>query len=190
MSGYYLRARTRASAHSVVFKAGKVFDRIEEFFVAGSDPAGTLFVPPLVGQLQEGVRASALPKLDYLPSFGGVPLFSPAFVRVLGEPLKDEVEFHPCTVICAQAPYEFFVARLLRRVQLLDYPASGMVEGGPRFQANCLRRDLEPDFFLAREQHELKCYVFIASERFKTAAEQHKLGIGFEPVPVAPQTQD
>lgn len=185
VTGYYLRAKTKSSAHNVVFKAGKVFDRIEEFFVVGSDPPGTPFVPPLVGQLQEGVKASALPKLDYLPSFGGVPLFSPAFVRTLGEQLKDEVEFHPCTVICEQVPYEFFVARLLRRLPLLDYPASGMIEGGPRFQANYLRRDLEPDFFLAREQHELKCYVFIASERFKAMVEQHKLGIGFEAALVA-----
>lgn len=109
-------------------------------------------------------------------------------MRALGEPLKDEVEFHRCTVICEQAPYEFFVVRLRRRLPLLDYPASGLVEGNPRLRANRLRRDLEPDFFLAREQHELKCYVFIASERFKAAVEQHKLGIGFEPVPVAPQT--
>lgn len=185
MTAYYLRAKTKSSAHNVVFKAGKAFDRIEEFFVVGTDPPGTAFVPPLVGQLQDGVKASALPKLDYLPSFGGVPLFSAAFVDALGEQLKDEAEFHPCTVICEQAPYAFFVARLLRRVQLLDYPASGMVEGGPRFQANYLRRDLEADFYLAREQHELKCYVFVAGERFKTAVEQHKLGVGFEPALVA-----
>lgn len=185
MTAYYLRAKTKSSAHNVVFKAGKTFDRIEEFFVAGGDPPGTAFVPPLVGQLQDGVKASALPKLDYLPSFGGVPLFSPAFVRSLGEMLKDDVEFHACTVYCEQAPYEYFVARLLRRQQLLDYPASGMVEGGPRFQANYLRRDLETDFLLAREQHELKCYVFVASERFKAAVEQQKLGIGFEPALVA-----
>jgi hypothetical protein len=181
MTAYYLRAKVKSSAHNVVFKAGKTFDRIEEFFVAGDDPPGTPFVAPLVGQLQDGVRATALPKLDYVPSFGGVPLFSPAFVEAMGDTVKAEVEFHPCTITCEQTPFEFFVARLLRRLHLLDYPASGLVEGAGRFQANHLRRDLDDDFLLARERHELKCYVFVASERFKAAVEKHKLGIGFEP---------
>jgi hypothetical protein len=181
---HYLRAKVKSSAHNVVFKAGKVFDRIEEFFVVGNDPPGTPFVPPLVGQLQDGVKAASLAALDYLPSFGGVPLFSPKFVHVMGELLKNEVEFHPCSVICEETSHEFFVARLLQRRHLLDYPSSGLGEGAGRFQSNFIRSDLDEDFLLAREQHELKCYVFVASERFKQAVEKLKLGIAFNPAAV------
>lgn len=185
MTAYYLKIKAKSPAHNVVFKAGKTFDRIEEFFVTGDDPPGTPFVPPLVGELQAGVKASALPKLDYLPSFGGVPLFSGTFVAALGETLRDEVEFHPCTVHCEGQPFAYFVARLLRKLPLLDYFASGIGEGAARFPANYLRGDLVEDFLLARERHELKCYVFVASDAFKSLVEKHKLGIGFEAAPIA-----
>ncbi len=186
MPFYYLKSQARSPAHHVVFKAGAVFDRIEAFFVVGSDPPGTAFRPPLTGALQDGVKASQLPKLDYLPSFGGVPLFSESFVRSMGGALRNEVEFFPCTVLCGQQPFTYFVARLLRKAHLLDYPASGIGEGAARFQANTLRPDVEEDFFLAREHRELKCYVFVASGAFKAAVAAHGLGIGFEPAPVAP----
>lgn len=181
MTTYYLRTKAKSSAHNVVFKPGKTFDRIEAFFVAGNDSPGTPFRPPLVGELQPGVKASMLPRLDYLSSFGGVPLFSEDFVRAMGDALTHEVEFHPCTVWCEQQPFAYRVARLLRKAHLLDYPASGLGEGAARFQANYLRPDLSEDFLLAREQSDLKCYVFVASDAFKTAVERHGLGIGFEP---------
>jgi len=76
MAVYRLRANARNPSHNVVFKAGKVFDRIEAFFVSGEDPPGTAFRPPLEGMLQPGVRASMLHRLDYLPSFCGIPMFS------------------------------------------------------------------------------------------------------------------
>lgn len=183
MTIYYLRAKTKSPAHNVVFKPGKTFDRIEAFFVAGNDLPGTKFLPPLVGELQPGIPASMLPRLDYLPSFGGVPLFSEGFVQAMGDVLKGEAEFHPCTVWCEQQPFTYHVARLLRKTHLLDYPASGLGEGAARFQANYLRRNLVEDFLLAREQNDLKCYVFVASDAFKLAVEQHGLAMGFEPVP-------
>ena len=190
MTTYYLKAKVKSPSHNVVFKSGKTFDRIEEFFVAGGDPPGTTFLPPLVGELQDGVTASMLPRLDYLPSFGGVPLFSEAFVQAMGNALKNEAEFHPCTVLCEQRPFAFFVARLLRKAHLLDYPASGVGEGAARFQANYLRPDLNEDFLITREEHELKCYVFVASDAFKTAVERHKLGIGFEPTLVTGRSHE
>lgn len=190
MTTYYLRAKVKSPAHNVVFKSGKTFDRIEEFFVAGDDRPGTTFLPPLVGELQDGARASMLPRLDYLPSFGGVPLFSEAFVQAMGDALKDEAEFHPCTVRCEQTPFSYFVARLLRKTHLLDYPASGIGESAERFQANYLRLDLNQDFLIAREKNKLKCYVFVASDAFRTAAEECHLGIGFEPTLVARRKQE
>lgn len=181
MTTYYLRAKARSPAHNVVFKPGKAFDRIEAFFVAGNDPPGTQFRPPLAGELQPGVKASMLPRLDYLPSFCGVPLFSEGFVRAMGDVLANEVEFHPCTVWCEQQPFAYRAARLLRKAHLLDYAASGLGEGAALFQANYLRPGLSEDFLLAREQSDLKCYVFVASDAFKIAVELHGLGIGFEP---------
>lgn len=181
MTMYYLKARAKSPAHHVVFKAGTVFDRIEAFFVVGDDPPGAVFRPPLVGALQEGVKASQLPKLDYLPSFGGIPLFSEAFVRAMGDTLTGEVAFSPCIVMCEQQSFAYFVARLLRKAQLLDYRASGIGAGAAQFQGNYLRPDLDGDFFLMRERHELKCYVFVASEAFRTMVEAHGLGVGFEP---------
>lgn len=180
MTVYYLKTKARSSAHNVVFKAGKAFDRIEEFFVAGDDPPGTRFLPPLVGELQYGVKASVLPTLDYLPSFGGLPLFSPTFVRALGEELRHDIDFHPCTVQCEQEPFAFFAARLLRKVHLLDYRASGLAPETARSRSNFLRGDLHADFLVARERHPLKCYVFVASGAFKEAVEHHRLKIGFE----------
>lgn len=181
MTTYYLRAKAKSPAHNVVFKSGKTFDRIEEFFVAGGDPPGAAFLPPLVGELQYGVKASMLPRLDYLPSFGGVPLFSEAFVQAMSDKLKGEAEFHPCTVLCEQRPFAYFVARLLRKRRLLDYPASGLGEGSAQFQANYLRVDLNEDFLIAREENKRKCYVFVASDAFRTTVEKHRLGVGFTP---------
>jgi hypothetical protein len=185
MTVYYLRAKSKSPAHNVVFKAGKTFDRIEEFFVTGNDPPGTPFVPPLIGEVQSGVTAATLPRLDYLPSFGGVPVFSPRVVAELGDIVKNDVEFHACRVLCEGEPHELYVARLLRRLHLLDYPSSGLGEGAARFQSNFIRSDLAEDFLLAREQHELKCYVFVASESFKAEVEKRKLGIAFEPAATA-----
>lgn len=184
MTTYYLRVKSKSPAHNVVFKAGKTFDRIEEFFVTGNDPTGTPFGPPLIGEVQSGVTPAALPKLDYLPSFGGVPIFSSRVVAELGDTLKNEVEFHSCRVLCDGEPNEMYVARLLRRMHLLDYSSSGLGGGTARFQSNFIRPDLDENFLLAREQHELKCYVFVGSERFKAEVEKRKLGIAFDPAAV------
>lgn len=187
MAVYRLKANARSPSHNVVFKAGKVFDRIDAFFVSGDDPPGTAFRPPLEGTLQPGVRASALHRLDYLPSFGGIPLFSAAFVQALGDVLRTEVEFHPCTVLCEDRPHEWYIARLLRRVHLLAPASSDTGDGAMRSQADCLRADLHEDFFLARERNELKCHVFVASDAFRAETGRHGLHMGFVPMPVAPR---
>lgn len=178
---YFLNCKIKSPAHHIVLPAGKAFDRIEDFFIAGNAPAGTPFLPPIVGQVQDGITPTNLPKQDYLPGFVGLPFFSPRFVEAMTTTLQNEVEFHPCTIMCDGIAHPFFLARILNRMQLLDYEASNLNGPASQSRGNILRPNLPQDFFLAREEHPLKCYVFIASEKFKTAVNKHKLHLGFAP---------
>lgn len=140
MAIYRLKAIARSPSHNAVFKAGKAFDRIEAFFVSGEDPPGTAFRPPLEGTLQPGVRAPMLHRLDYLPSFCGIPMFSAAFVQAMGDVLRNEVELHPCSVLSEDRPYDGYIAWLLRGVCLLEPIAPGSGDGALRSQRNYLHR--------------------------------------------------
>jgi hypothetical protein len=182
MTLYLLKTKVQSPAHHIMFPAGKTLDRIEEFFVAGNAAADTPYRAPLVGQAQEGITSDILKRQDYLPGFVGLPFFSPRYVAALSESLKHEVEFHPCTIICEGKEHPYFLARLLKRLPLLNYEASNLNGPTIAFQGNFLRPNLTESFYLAREEHPLKCHVIIASEKFKTLTTQHKLSIGFTPI--------
>lgn len=181
MTFFYLRPKVKSPAHHIVLPAGKAFDRIEEFFTVSNSPSGTPFIPPIHGHTQEGITLDNFSQQDYLPGFCGLPFFSPRFVEAMSDILKNEVEFYPCTLTCEGTPHKFYLARLLNRLQLLDYAASGL---GDKPHPNFIRHDLVEDFYLAREEHTLKCYAFVCSTAFKTEITKLGLKVAFEPAPM------
>jgi hypothetical protein len=184
MAIYRLKAIARSPSHNAVFKAGKAFDRIEAFFVSGEDPPGTAFRPPLEGTLQPGVRAPMLHRLDYLPSFCGIPMFSAAFVQAMGDVLRNEVELHPCTS-CAKTDRTTGTSRGCCE----GYACSNRSHRAPAM-APCDRSaitctDLHENVFLACEKSDRSCHVFVAGDAFKAEVDQHGLRMGVEPALVA-----
>ncbi len=187
VSTFYLRGKSRAFAKNVVFKAGKTADRLDDFFVSGKSAPKTPYLPPILGSMQEGVPIKKLLKMDYLPSFGGIPIFSLRFVEQMSKQLADEAEFFDCKVFCDGTSTTFFVAKLLRRMHLLEYEKSGVFRDEITFLRNVVRTDLASSFWIAREEHPLKCYVFVVSEQFRVEALRLGLQMDFDPTnPINP----
>jgi hypothetical protein len=179
MTTYFLRARTKAAAHNVVFKAGKTSDRLEDFFVLDSR-SSQVFFPPIVGNVQDGISSAKFRELDYLPAFNGIPIFSKRFVDTLSKFLQGEIEFHECLLHCEGLQEKFFVGKLLKRSHLVDHEKSGTFDEINRFKSLAIRRVIDENFLIAREMEPLKAYVFVAQQGFVDLVNRFRLKIDFK----------
>jgi hypothetical protein len=179
MKTYFVRAKTKAAAHNVVFKAGKTFDRLDEFFVRDNQP-GQIFVPPIVGEVQEGISLAKFKELDYFPAFGGIPVFSQRFVETMSEAVALKIEFHKCLLTCENESNTFYVGKLLKRSRLVDHEKSGTFDEINRFKSLAIRATIDDEFLIAREVEPLKAYVFVAKQEFVDLVSKFRLQIAFK----------
>ena len=75
MTLYYLKTNVKSAENAVLYSQGKIYDAIYDFAVSGTLQSDQL-PKNLYGKCQPGIGANELKRLDYLHSFGGVPIFS------------------------------------------------------------------------------------------------------------------
>lgn len=182
MKLFHARTNVKAPANALIYPPGKIYDAVHGYAVAASLQAEAL-PQNLIARCQDGLSKSDLSRLDYLHSFGGIPVFSNRFLDAMGE-LGGEIEYRKTQVLMGGERFEFNIGRVLNRMALVDYEKSGI--GNGNFLAGTyFLRDLAPGFLIARERNPLCQSVFAVTEDFVNLAGKHRLHILFKEVAYA-----
>lgn len=182
MKLYQLKEKLRSERILVDVKAST--DRMFQFFVFFVTPNGDgkfLQYMNLVGKADFGVKDSDLEKVDFLRALsGGYPLFSERLVSLLKEELGDEMDFFPIEIEAKTIKRPFFVGKINRFLELIDYEKSDTEtdqDGNKRlalFGKMVFKENL-PDFFIARDSRSnVRWFV---SEKMKNLIEKHQLQV-------------
>jgi hypothetical protein len=182
MKLYHARTRLKAPANALIYPPGKIYDAVHGYAVAGRLDAGDL-PDNLIARCQDGLSKSDLSRLDYLHSFGGIPVFSNRFLDAMGE-LDGEIEYRKTQVLMGGERFEFNIGRILNRMTLIDYEKSG-IGTGDFLASTYFLRNLASGFLIARERNPLCQSVFAVTEDFVNLAGKHRLHILFEEVAYA-----
>lgn len=131
---------------------------------------------------QRGYTPQTLAATDFLTASTGVPIFSTRVVDRIGDVLRADATFFPCTITCQGEQFSFVAARIDTRANLIDESASvfrQLSDGERSLIKPVYRSEFDRDFLLARDHHEL--FDLAASERFRQLANQNGLAIAFLP---------
>lgn len=110
-------------------------------------------------------------------------LFSNKFVERIGNKLGDEVQFFPCNLICQQVNLNWYAARIMRKIPIIDKEAStySILSGGEKvIRIVKYRKDIEERFFIARDEENIPYWV--VSELFMELCKSNELLIRFREV--------
>ena len=127
-----------------------------------------------------GYTLDNIVKTDYI-NCPTAPLFSKKFVEKMGTVLKEELQFFPCTLICKNVSLDWYAARIIRRIPIIDREASTyttLTDGEKVLDFPKYRRDVEEKFFIARDTENIAYYV--VSEQFKNLCIDNELLIGYD----------
>lgn len=111
-------------------------------------------------------------------------LFSKRFVEKIGDNFSDEVQFYPCSLCCQEAHLEWFVARIMRKMMVLDRKKTifstltdetTKVVSIPHY-----RKDIEEPFFIAKDEEHGAYWV--VSELFMKLCKENELYVNFREV--------
>jgi len=108
-------------------------------------------------------------------------LFSEKFVEKVGDVLKEELQFFPCKLICKEKSLDWYIAKIIRRIPMIDREASTyttLTDGEKVLEFPKYRRDVEEKFFIARDTENIAYYV--VSEQFKNLCTENELLIGYD----------
>jgi hypothetical protein len=136
----------------------------------------------LRARAQSGYRASDLEEIDYVESTSPVPIFSKRFVDLIGQTLEDELVFHPCVIECEGSDYEFFAARTLLRLDLVDAARSSsrpLPDGGTSLTKLAYLDESRTDFHIARDRNEV--FDLVVTDAMRSLCETHDLNMDFLP---------
>ena len=179
---YYLRTSVKSVANAAIYPNGKIYDAVYDFAVAGTLEKKSL-PKKLVAKCQDGISASDLKNLDYLHSYGGIPIFSNKLLDSLKD-LASEICLTKTTIIADGVGAEFNIAKILKREQLVNYQKSGI--GTANFMAGTyFNRKPEINFLIARDGNPLCQSVFAVSDKFKKLALENNLNVIFKEVAYA-----
>lgn len=155
-------------------------DRIADYFIHNRGDGKFLQHSPLRAVAQSGYTPDALEGTDFVAASLRIPLFSSRFVEALAPMLKDEVQFHPCTVTSADREVEFHAAKILMFLDLLQSSQPRPSLGRPLLGAK-YREEFDRAFLMARDTTSRARYV--VSQPLRDAVEREGLRVGFaEPV--------
>jgi len=116
---------------------------------------------------------------DYIE--GALPLFSKRFVNKVGNVMSKDVLFFPCKLICDGAGLDWYVAKIIRRIPIIDKEASTYLtlSGGYKVIKNArYRKDIEELFYIASDVEEKS--RFVVSELFTDLCKENGLFIKFD----------
>jgi len=178
MKLYYLKTKVKSPSNAAIYPQGKIYDAIYDFSI--TEKVGSNELPKnLVARCQPGVSADDLLKLDYFRAYGEIPIFSNKFLSAATK-INLEMDFVKTTLIAENAEAEFNIGRILNRMEIVDHDKSKT--GSNIFVGIYLRRDIESNFYIAKEKNPLREHIFVVSDRFKSWASKNKLNIGYREV--------
>lgn len=184
MTLYHLTPQIRQPDKFVVFGAERAWKRARELLIEGSGK------PPHPGEklrarTQEGIWRAELTDIDFIHSFGGIPIFSRRFKEEIPTDLFEQLEFHAIDIDCEGSCLQMFAARVRNRIQLVDYEATGVFREPSQFLPFRLLPGINENFLIARDTHALCQHVYVVTSRFKALAQELKLKIGFREALIA-----
>lgn len=128
----------------------------------------------------EAYTLENIEETDYIRSVYRALLFSKRFVERVGNALSEDVRFFPCKLICDGVDLDWYVAKIIRRISIIDKDASTYqtLSGGYKIIAHArYRKDIEEPFFIARDiEHNTQ---FVVSELFMDLCKKNGLLIKF-----------
>ncbi|WP_414172569.1 hypothetical protein [Clavibacter tessellarius] len=144
--------------------------------------AGSSNSSRLRARAQSRYTGSDLEEIDYVASTSSVPIFSKRFVDLIGQTLEDELVFHPCVIECEGRDYEFFAARTLLRLDLVDAARSSsrpLPDGSISLTKLAYLDESRTDFHIARDRSEV--FGVVVTDAMRSLCEAHDLKIDFLP---------
>ena len=177
MKLYQLSPKLRASNIYITVKDPK--DRLFDYFVLPDGDGKFLKYMQLTGEADTGIKDSDLQKVDFLVGFVSLPIFSERFVTLLSAEIGDEMSFYPIDIETKTLKKKFFVAKINRYLDLIDYQKSDTEEIDGElaldyFGTTVFNENL-PKFYIARDSHSYTDWYI--SDNLKTLIEKHDLQI-------------
>lgn len=119
---------------------------------------------------------------DYIDCAAAL-LFSGRFVERIGSILKEELQFFPCNLLCQDVSLEWYAAKIIRRIPIIDKETSTYrtLSGGEKMLKFIkYRKDIETPFFIAKDNENIT--NFVVSELFMDLCKNNGLLIRFKEV--------
>lgn len=132
------------------------------------------------GIAQDGIAPADVAGADYLDITIGIPVFSPKAVELFQRSAADEMTFHSCVVECKGQDFPFFLARINKRVALVDKARStfrSLTDGEQVLSGAVFRSTFDADFLIARDVEFPE--VMAVTSAFRDLCRQHQLAIDF-----------
>lgn len=129
---------------------------------------------------REAYTLANIEETDYIRSVYRALLFSKRFVERVGNAMSEDVLFFPCELICDGVGLDWYVAKIIRRIPIIDKEASTYqtLSGGYKIIAHArYRKDIEEPFFIASDVE--KGTHFVVSELFMDLCKKNGLLIKF-----------
>ena len=129
-----------------------------------------------------GYTVKNIEKTDYINCSPPL-LFSERFVEKIGNQLSDEMEFFPCNLICQGISLNWYAARIIRKMSIIDKVTSTysiLSEGEKVIRIANYRKDIEEHFYIARDEENIPYWV--VSEYFMDLCKENGLLIRFKEV--------
>jgi len=131
---------------------------------------------------QSGYKLDNIVKTDYLQCTSAL-LFSRQFYNKIGEYLKDEMQFFPCSVFCQGVEFEWYAVKILRQISAIDIEKSGcykLSNNDVMLDSFKYKRNIVERFYIARDNHQIT--DFVVSELFVSLCNTNNISIEFEEV--------
>ena len=127
----------------------------------------------------EGYTLENIENTDYIDCPCAL-LFSKRFVERVGNILREELQFFPCTLTCQDVNLDWYAAKIIRSIPIIDKEASTyrtLSDGEKMLKYVKYRGDIKEQFFLARDKESITDWI--VSELFLDLCKDNDLLIHF-----------
>lgn len=140
----------------------------------------------------EAYTLENIEETDFICSVYRALLFSKRFVERVGNTMSEDVMFFPCELICDGVGLDWYVAKIIQRIPIIDKEASTYqtLSGGYKIIIHArYRKDIEEPFYIARDVE--VGARFVVSELFMDLCKENGLLIKFiEAEPPCQRTEE
>lgn len=129
---------------------------------------------------EEAYSLKNIEKTDFIRSVYRALLFSKKFVEGVVNTMREDVRFFPCKLVCEGVDLEWYVAKIIRRIPIIDKEASTyrtLAHGDKVIKLARYRKDIEEPFYIARDVEQGT--YFVVSELFMDLCKENELHIEF-----------